>query len=112
LQPAFHKTTIFPLENGHNYQISIVGDLISANFAEMASFLKKLEVKPTDDEYETIETTRWGNRDVYPIPHDKRTYGVYAFVAYWGESLHGLLISERSLLKSNKQIRDEHFKPA
>lgn len=48
------------------------------------SFLKQLEVKPTDDEYEAIETTRWGNRDVYPIPHDKRVYGVYAFASYWG----------------------------
>lgn len=51
----------------------------------VSSLLKRLEVKPTDDEYEVIETTRWGNRDVYPIPHDKRTYGVYAFVAYWGK---------------------------
>jgi hypothetical protein len=50
------------------------------------SFLKKLEVKPTDDEYEAIETSRWGNKDVYPIAHDKRTYGVYAFVSYWGMS--------------------------
>ncbi|PQE13795.1 uracil permease protein [Rutstroemia sp. NJR-2017a BVV2] len=47
-------------------------------------FLKKIEVKPTDDEYEVIETSRWGNRDIYPIPHDKRTYGTYAFVSYWG----------------------------
>lgn len=46
---------------------------------------KALEVKPHDDEYEKMETTRWGNRDTYPIPHDKRTYGVYAYIAYWGE---------------------------
>ncbi|KAI1633043.1 permease for cytosine/purines, uracil, thiamine, allantoin-domain-containing protein [Biscogniauxia mediterranea] len=46
--------------------------------------LKKLEVKPTDDEFESIETSRWGNKDVYPIPHDKRTYGWLAFYAYWG----------------------------
>jgi cytosine/uracil/thiamine/allantoin permease len=51
-----------------------------------ADLLKRLEVKPTDDEYETIETSRWGNRDVYPIAHDKRTYGVYAYVSYWGNS--------------------------
>jgi hypothetical protein len=50
-----------------------------------ADLLKRLEVKPTDDEYETIETSRWGNRDVYPIAHDKRTYGVYAYVSYWGK---------------------------
>lgn len=49
-----------------------------------SALLKKLEVKPTDDEYETIKTSRWGNRDVYPIAHDKRTYGIYAFVSYWG----------------------------
>ncbi|KAI1491833.1 permease for cytosine/purines, uracil, thiamine, allantoin-domain-containing protein [Biscogniauxia mediterranea] len=46
--------------------------------------VKKLEVKPTDDEFESIETSRWGNKDVYPIPHDKRTYGWLAFYAYWG----------------------------
>jgi cytosine/uracil/thiamine/allantoin permease len=46
---------------------------------------KTIEVKPTEDEYEKIETTRWGNRDTYPIPSDKRTYGVYAYMAYWGE---------------------------
>lgn len=57
---------------------------------QMAAFLKKLEVKPTEDEYESIETTRWGNKDVYPIPHDKRVYGVYAFASYWGKSFHGL----------------------
>jgi hypothetical protein len=45
------------------------------------AFLKKLEVKPIDDEYESLETTRWGNRDTYPIPHDKRTYGWLAFWA-------------------------------
>lgn len=50
----------------------------------LASTLRKLEVKPTDDEFEAIKTSRWGNKDVYPIPHDKRTYGVLAFYAYWG----------------------------
>ncbi|KAE9963979.1 hypothetical protein BLS_008768 [Venturia inaequalis] len=49
-----------------------------------SSFMQKLEVKPTCDEFESIQTSRWGNRDVYPIPHDKRTYGIYAFVSYWG----------------------------
>ncbi|KAL3422838.1 NCS1 nucleoside transporter [Phlyctema vagabunda] len=50
----------------------------------LSSILTRLEVNPTDDEFESIDTTRWGNRDIYPIPHDKRTYGVYAFVSYWG----------------------------
>jgi NCS1 family nucleobase:cation symporter-1 len=50
----------------------------------LSTLLKRLEVKPTKDEYEAIDTSRWGNRDVYPIPHDKRTYGMYAFVSYWG----------------------------
>jgi nucleobase:cation symporter-1, NCS1 family len=59
----------------------------------VSGFLKKLEIKPTDDEYEAIETNRWGNRDIYPIPHDKRTYGVYAFVSYWGEFLKSTLLS-------------------
>ncbi|KAK8056219.1 hypothetical protein PG993_001446 [Apiospora rasikravindrae] len=46
--------------------------------------LEKLEVKPTDDDYESIVTSRWGNKDVYPIPRDKRTYGWLSFYAYWG----------------------------
>ncbi|KAF2166677.1 hypothetical protein M409DRAFT_66647 [Zasmidium cellare ATCC 36951] len=41
----------------------------------LRSLIGKLEVKPTDDEFEALETTRWGNKDVYPIPRDKRTYG-------------------------------------
>ncbi|KAH9897471.1 permease for cytosine/purines, uracil, thiamine, allantoin-domain-containing protein [Xylariomycetidae sp. FL2044] len=49
-----------------------------------SDLLKALEVKPTDDEFEAIATSRWGNKDVYPIPHDKRTYGWLAFYAYWG----------------------------
>lgn len=51
------------------------------NFKSLA---RRLEVKPTDDEYEALATTRWGNKDVYPVPHDKRTYGWLAFWAYWG----------------------------
>lgn len=66
----------------------------------LSGLLKALEVKPTEDECEAIETTRWGNKvsgtavedslsltlrqDVYPISHDKRTYGWVAFWAYWG----------------------------
>jgi cytosine/uracil/thiamine/allantoin permease len=57
----------------------------SVTMGGVARLLKRLEVKPTDDEYEAIETSRWGNRDVYPIAHDKRTYGIYAYVSYWGE---------------------------
>jgi NCS1 family nucleobase:cation symporter-1 len=49
----------------------------------LAKIAAKLEVKPTDDEYEAIKTTRWGNRDVYPVAHDKRVYGVYDYIAYW-----------------------------
>jgi len=48
-----------------------------------ATIAAKLQVKPTDDEYEAIETTRWGNRDIYPVAHDKRVYGVYDFISYW-----------------------------
>jgi hypothetical protein len=53
----------------------------------------KLEVKPTDDEYEAIETTRWGNRDVYPVAHDKRVYGVYDYIAYWVSSVTSWCLS-------------------
>ncbi|KAK5118455.1 hypothetical protein LTR62_002969 [Meristemomyces frigidus] len=49
-----------------------------------ANIAHKLEVKPKDDEFEAIDTSRWGNRDVYPVAHDKRVYGVYDYVSYWG----------------------------
>ncbi|PMD38014.1 putative nicotinamide riboside transporter 1 [Hyaloscypha variabilis F] len=52
-----------------------------------SGLLKKLEVKSTDDEYEAIETNRWGNRDIYPVPHDKRTYGVYAFLTFFSAGI-------------------------
>jgi cytosine/uracil/thiamine/allantoin permease len=65
------------------------------NIIAKMGFLKKLEVRPTDDEYEAIETNRWGNRDIYPVAHDKRTYGVYAFVSYWGESSNLSIILSR-----------------
>lgn len=66
----------------------------------VSSLLQRLEVKPTEDEYEVIETTRWGNRDVYPIPTDKRTYGAYAFVSYWGELEH----DEKTSIESHLTI--------
>lgn len=66
----------------HSFHQSLFGR--SNEKMAITNFLKRLEVKPTDDEFESIKTSRWGNRDVYPIAHDKRTYGVYAFVSYWG----------------------------
>ncbi|KAI0482558.1 permease for cytosine/purines, uracil, thiamine, allantoin-domain-containing protein [Xylariaceae sp. FL0804] len=58
--------------------------MTTAHGASPSALLRRLEVKPTDDEYEALATSRWGNRDVYPIPHDKRTYGWLSFYAYWG----------------------------
>jgi hypothetical protein len=61
-----------------NYSFSVIPKKMS-----LAKITARLEVKPTDDEYEAIKTTRWGNRDVYPVAHDKRVYGVYDYIAYW-----------------------------
>lgn len=72
-----------PIEKNFIHRDNSASNLSVAKMA-ISSVLKKLEVKPTDDEWESIETSRWGNRDIYPIPHDKRTYGVYAYVSYWG----------------------------
>lgn len=71
-----------------------------------SALLKRLEVKPTDDEYEKIQTSRWGNRDVYPIAHDKRTYGIYAYVSYWGRVIEN--ISE-AVTKSCRHMRNMPF---
>lgn len=73
-----------------------------------STLLRKLEVKPTEDEYESIGTSRWGNRDVYPIPHDKRTYGVYAFVSYWGELMTQL---QNQQLPPTKRFRNMRHLP-
>jgi cytosine/uracil/thiamine/allantoin permease len=67
----------------------IIGYSFSTALKKMpfATITAKLQVKPTDDEYEAIETTRWGNRDIYPVAHDKRVYSVYDFIAYWVSSV-------------------------
>ncbi|EHK99348.1 putative Nicotinamide riboside transporter 1 [Glarea lozoyensis 74030] len=57
----------------------------------LSRFMQKLEVKPTDDEYESITTSRWGNRDVYPVAHDKRTYGVKRWPQSAGITTPGLI---------------------
>lgn len=57
---------------------------LSALSSTCNALARRLQVQPTDDEFEALATTRWGNRDVYPVSHDKRTYGVLAFYAYWG----------------------------
>jgi hypothetical protein len=77
----------------------------------LSGLLKKLEVKPTGDEYEAIKTSRWGNRDVYPIPHDKRTYGVYAFVSYWGKASHPPLMNTVDEIKQELVVSVCHHGP-
>jgi nucleobase:cation symporter-1, NCS1 family len=48
-----------------------------------SAIAKFLEVRQRDEAYSEQGTTRWGNRDIYPIIPSERTYGPMAFFAYW-----------------------------
>lgn len=50
----------------------------------LSRILQGLEVKKRKDGvYEEYGTTRWGNRDLYPIVPSERTYTARAYFAYW-----------------------------
>lgn len=42
---------------------------------------KRLEVPKDENSY--YENTTWCNRDLIPIPPDRRTYGVWSYFGYW-----------------------------
>lgn len=41
------------------------------------------EVKERTDIYTWKGTTRWGNHDLYPITPKEKTFGYWAYVAFW-----------------------------
>ena len=41
------------------------------------------EVPAPDDVYVEQGTTRWGNRDLYPIPKKERQFGYLAYFSFW-----------------------------
>jgi NCS1 family nucleobase:cation symporter-1 len=45
----------------------------------MSKYFRWAEL-PTTSEW---GSTKWGNRDIYPIPKEQQTYGVSAFIYYW-----------------------------
>ncbi|KAH8880225.1 hypothetical protein GQ53DRAFT_891637 [Thozetella sp. PMI_491] len=56
----------------------------------MSRYLRWLEVKPKDDIYADVGTTRWGNHDIYPIKKEDRTFGWSSYFLYWTTCCMGL----------------------
>ena len=44
---------------------------------------KAFEVKHKLDQYAEQATTRWGNRDIYPVIPERRTFTGWAYFTYW-----------------------------
>lgn len=56
---------------------------VSLTMSSLTRKLKRFEVQPKGI-FEETGTSRWGNRDIYPITEEFRTYNARAFFAYWG----------------------------
>jgi NCS1 family nucleobase:cation symporter-1 len=56
---------------------------------------KKLEVKHGLEQYAEQGTTKWGNRDIYPIIPERRTFTAWAYFTYWATA--GICISSYTL---------------
>ncbi|KIY01451.1 uncharacterized protein Z520_03003 [Fonsecaea multimorphosa CBS 102226] len=51
--------------------------------SSIKSVLRRLEVKHDGEVYSDRPPTRWGNRDVFPVPLEQRRYTVISYVSYW-----------------------------
>lgn len=49
----------------------------------MSRYFRWLEVKPKNQVYGEKGTTRWGNKDLYPIPVADQTWDAGAYFVYW-----------------------------
>ncbi|OQV04574.1 hypothetical protein CLAIMM_09434 [Cladophialophora immunda] len=45
--------------------------------------LRRLEVKHDGEVYSDRPPTRWGNRDIFPVPPEQRRYTVISYISYW-----------------------------
>lgn len=60
--------------------------------------MRRAELPKRQDVYTCEGTTRWGNRDLYPIPKKERNYGVLSYCSYFvisGVSITGSLLAVR-----------------
>jgi NCS1 family nucleobase:cation symporter-1 len=49
----------------------------------MKTLLRRLEVKHDGEVYSDRPPTRWGNRDIFPVPPEQRRYTVISYISYW-----------------------------
>ncbi|KAN0117041.1 hypothetical protein V8E51_003018 [Hyaloscypha variabilis] len=53
---------------------------------KVSKALKRAEVKNRNDIYNWKGTTKYGNRDLYPITPPEHTFGYLAYFAFWNNS--------------------------
>jgi NCS1 family nucleobase:cation symporter-1 len=48
----------------------------------MSKLLKLAQLKPRDDVYSHMGTTKWGNHDLYPVPQKEKSFGWFAYLGF------------------------------
>ncbi len=51
--------------------------------SSIKAVLRRLEVKHVGEEYSDGLQTKWGNRDIYPVPVEQRTFTVISYFSFW-----------------------------
>jgi NCS1 family nucleobase:cation symporter-1 len=54
--------------------------------SRVRDMFKWAEVKERQDIYNWRGTTEWGNHDIYPVDSKDRTFGYFAYCAYFSQS--------------------------
>lgn len=54
------------------------------------SVLRRLEVKHDGDVYADRPPTRWGNRDIWPVPIEQRRFNAVSYWSFWSIALMGI----------------------
>jgi nucleobase:cation symporter-1, NCS1 family len=57
--------------------------MTSTTSSAVHSFLRRLEVKHDGELYADRPPTRWGNRDIFPVPPEQRRFNFTSYVSYW-----------------------------
>lgn len=47
------------------------------------AILRRLEVKHDGEVYADTPPTRWGNRDIFPVPPEQRRFTWISYLSYW-----------------------------
>ena len=51
--------------------------------ASTKAILRRLEVKHTGELYADKPVTKWGNRDIFPVPLEQRRFTWISYLSYW-----------------------------